>query len=103
SIALTVGTLFFAIRHLVNADYLFSWNSLWKHVRWRRIGAIVLLIAGVSWVIRAVTNPLIPAPNSFTILYGLILGSITKPLCFLVAHTVYFGPIILLTFLLWPE
>ena len=103
SLLLAAITLFLAVYFLLDSDYLWSWDSWRKQIHWPRALTMAILMAAVAWAHSVVTNPQLPSSNTANVLCWILLGSIAKPWVFIVAHAVYFGPIILLTVMLWPR
>ncbi len=102
SAAIVAIYLFFGVRHLTNSQAI--WRdlrptSLMKR-RWLWIALLLPIIVGlIKW-------SLVSAPariNGKRIFFEILYTSITEPGIFLLAHVLYFGPIIILTVLLWPR
>lgn len=100
---LVAGTyLFFVFYRLIDVDRLLkAFVDLPMH-HWRRlIGVVLFLVA-----IRYLYDSWAPFPgHSYGKLYilRLMIKAVYKPGVFLLGHAVYFGPILILGVLLWPQ
>jgi hypothetical protein len=102
SIACVIAYLFFGLLRLLDNGEMFSPRSLLGRVAWRRLGAVLPVLALII-VLRHLISSGESAgwtTTSSFVIYTL-LCSLTEPLIFLVSHAVYFGPAILLLVLFW--
>ncbi len=102
SAAVVATYVFFGVYHLTNSQ------AIWRDLRptnlvkqgWLWIALLLPIIVGlVKWSL--VSEP--ARINGKRIFFEILYTSITEPGIFLLAHVLYFGPIIILTVLLWPR
>jgi hypothetical protein len=96
---LTAATWF-----LVDRDAISRLVRLLCQPRLRSALAALSLVAAVAWLRIVVLVP--SGAQGFTLkqfLCAILVSSVAKPGVFLLAHVVYFGPIVLATVFLWPR
>lgn len=103
SLILASALIVAGLSRLLDAEFLYSWESLKAHVAWRRLPAAALLALAVSLARVRVTDPSAPSSNAVRVLWWTVLGAIAKPLYFLVTHALYYGPVVLLLVVAWPR
>lgn len=104
SLALVFTYLLFATRGLFDRGTLRRLLTFRKETRWSAAVAAVALVLAIVLVKRFVFVPG-PAPGYTPKMFltTTALLSVAKPAIFLVAHVVYFGPIVALAMLYWPR
>lgn len=96
SVALLVGWVFLATRPLCRRLDL---RQLWRSLDVSHLFVSVALLVGVAWV-----QSQFSTPTELTLvrtLQNISLGGIARPGGFLVAHSIYFGPAVLLAAFWW--
>jgi hypothetical protein len=103
SILITVAYEFFAVKTILESDGLYDLRSLLQTTKLRRVVVALLIFLSCSLVPRFLGQP---NPEYLQPRLGLgltVLSSIQQPAVFLVAHAVFFGPIVILTALMWKQ
>ncbi|MGN7614307.1 hypothetical protein ACQZV8_19735 [Magnetococcales bacterium HHB-1] len=109
SVVLALGYLFFALRRLLHIGWMGSgrYDTLWQRLLLFRRGWMRLLLVLVIMAIHERTVCLYSQPNGdywlAVLLLDPALSSIHFPAIGAVSHTIYFGPLIILAFFLWPR
>ncbi len=93
------------------AYVLGAFLPLWRTLAWRHVSRIrvlpLILFALINLAARYLTaqisKPVGDITNEFHILVDCVAYSVNRPAAAPLAHLVYFGPIALLTMLLWPR
>jgi hypothetical protein len=91
-----------AMKYLVNREVVVRTAHCFAEMRWTTTGYAFGLWVAVYFILHFVLIPGLDSPMEITF-YTLVvmLESIAKPGVFLVAHVVYFGPVVLLAILFW--
>ena len=80
------------------------WPTVRSGLEARALASVGLLAAAYVVLTRVVAAPGPPRLTATEFLTAYVnFGATTRPLQFLVAHVVYFGPIVLVAVLLWPD
>lgn len=101
SIALVLIYLFFGFRAALMDRRLFDFRYLQTEIRWK--WAAVALMVLLLWrvVVHQISTPVPYSWNSRELVVYTFVSSLTEPLIFVVAHAVYYGPVILLLLIFW--
>jgi hypothetical protein len=96
--------LFRGLRALVgtvDAGRLETWRELFRFPPRARIAAFLLFVAAYLVLVRLLASDARPRLAADHFVANVTFGATTRPLQFVVAHVLFFGPVVLLTFLLW--
>lgn len=104
SIAAVIAYLFIGLKPAVSDPRLFNPRSIFGAMRWSRVGIIVL-----TFVLLQVIFHRLASGQELTGGWGgawrlmeyIFLSALTEPFIFLVAHTLYYGPVVLLLIFFW--
>lgn len=100
SILAAVAYLLLGITTVLWDGHLFDFRRLLRSIALRRLPFAAALALAVHLLAAHLSNGLPPESTSRFMINYSVLVSIIRPLVFLVAHAVYFGPFVILTLLL---
>ena len=102
SMAAVLIYLFLGLKTADDDRRLFDFRAVLKSIRWKRATAAVFLIALIKLTVHQLASGQDMEWGSFKgfVVYC-FLSSLTEPFIFLVAHVVYYGPVILLLLFFW--
>jgi hypothetical protein len=101
SVGINVAFIFFSLKSLLNHEMIFKFINYTKTI----LGKNLLLVIGV-FLINNFANTIIKTEmvgDFTTIIKQVTSSSLLQPGIFIVAHTIYFGPIVLFCFLCWKS
>jgi len=101
SLALVIAYLFVGVRTAATDGRLFDLRSVMRALSWRRLAVAALALGLSRLVVARLANGEEIGFESRVFAAYTLLSAVAEPLIFLVAHTVYYGPAILLIVLLW--
>jgi hypothetical protein len=101
SIALAGIYLFLAVDGLADARVLYSPRAWYRAVHWPGMAAAVALFIAVQLAAQGLANGEAVPGSMGSLIKQTLLVSVAQPLIFVVAHAVYFGPVVLLLILFW--
>lgn len=91
--------LFFAVKPLADFGGLYDIGYIIRSLRFRNLVLAITVYLATQLVVITLSSEE-PGPTRLFFVTTL-LESVTKPLIFMVAHPIYYGPLLILTFLLW--
>jgi hypothetical protein len=102
SIACVVAFLFIATRELLADESLYDVRKLSSAVDWRRLAIVIVVFVGLMLAHKSISTAEEIGWGSMKVfIFHTFMVSISDPFLFLVAHVVYFGPVIVLLALFW--
>jgi hypothetical protein len=101
SLAAVIAYLFFGLRPLLADEGLFDLKAMAKRLLRPRVAVALGLIVVLKLAVHALANGEAGGWPFKGFLGHTLLVALTEPLIFLVAHTVYYGPAILLLVFFW--
>lgn len=103
SIAAVLIYLFFGFRAAFTDSRLFALRHILKaiHWRWAAIAATTLVLW--RFIVPQLSNATPSSWDSRALVIYIFVSALTEPFIFVVAHTVYYGPIILLLVIFWKR
>jgi hypothetical protein len=101
SLVIAIVYLFFSVRRAAADDNLFDIRRMLSAIKWPRAVVAVLLLALLKFVVHRLASGEVLGWGFKGFIVHTFLSSLTEPFIFLVAHTVYYGPVILLLLFLW--
>jgi len=99
SVASVVLYIFYATMTMGDYDGLYNLKRIVKSLRVKRALFAVLVFSAIQFLSASLSTGE-PGPTKLFFV-STLLESITKPFIFLVAHPIYYGPILILTCFLW--
>jgi hypothetical protein len=101
SMFLSAAYVFTVTRTLIGGlDLRGIWSSV-RALKWERVVLGLSLLGGARLLLHLWADPGKKSYGLLHLIKGTTMVSISRPLLFLVAHVVYFGPIVLLLIILW--
>ena len=104
SVAVVIAYLFFGLKPAVSDTGLFEPRRIWGAIRWGRVGIIAMTFGLLHFIYHQLRSGQ-EMSGGWGSQWGLIeyifLSALTEPLIFLVAHTLYYGPVVLLLIFFW--
>lgn len=97
-----LGLAFLAMRELLRGIGPRTVLGALRRVRWWQAGLALFVLVVPALFARHFANPADPPFATRTYLGILALSAVSRPAIALVAHTVYFGPVVLLVIRYWP-
>lgn len=91
--------LFFAVKPLADFGGLYDIGYIIRSLRFRNLVLAITALLAIELVTIALSSGE-PGPTRLFFV-TILLESITKPLIFIVAHPIYYGPLLILTCFLW--
>jgi len=104
SMAAVMAYLFLGLKPAVSDPRLFSPRSILGAIRWRRVGIIALTFCLLQvLVFRLASGQELTGGwgGEWRLIEYIFLSALTEPFIFLVAHTLYYGPVVLLLVFFW--
>jgi hypothetical protein len=104
SMAAVVAFLFVGLKPALSDTRLFTPRSILGAIRWSRVGIIVLTFSLFQVLYHRLANgqELTGGWGSqWKLMEYIFLSALTEPFIFLVAHTLYYGPVVLLLVFYW--
>jgi hypothetical protein len=101
SLTLLALYVFLVVSGMLSSASLFEVGTYRGALRPRRLVAALVLFVGLRFALESVSTA--PGMTFSRHLRHLVLYNSDRPGLFLLAHAVYFGPVVLLLLLLWPE
>ena len=101
SIAAVIVYLFCGLYPLLLDRRLFDLKYVLTAIQWRWITGGALVFLGGRFVVHQLAGPVPSEWTSRDFLVYIFASALTEPFIFLVSHTVYYGPIVLLLILFW--
>ena len=101
SIAATLAYLFFAFRIALNDGQLWNLPGIIRTVQWKWAAAALLVLLLQRIAYHQLQGPVLSYWKFSDFIFYTFISSLTEPFIFLVAHAVYYGPIILLVAIFW--
>lgn len=99
SVASTTLYVFFAAKPLTDYDGLYDITRVVRSLRRKNVLIAIAVLLAIRMII-TILGTGEPGPTRLFFVTTL-LESVTKPLIFVIAHTVYYGPPLILTYFLW--
>jgi hypothetical protein len=101
SIAATLAYIFVGFRQVLNDGHLFNLPSIIRIIQWKWVAAtlVVLFLQRIAY--HRLQGPLPSIWQFSDFIWYTFISSLSEPFIFLVAHAVYYGPIILLLAIFW--
>lgn len=97
------GYLTLAYRVLIDRNLLARLARPWCETTWQRVAAAIALAAVVQLAVHILKDPHRAAIGASSFFKVACLRSLAKPAIFLVAHAVYFGPLLFMMAFAWPQ
>lgn len=104
SVTAVIAYFFVGLRPVVSDARLFDLRRIREAVRWGRLALIAITFGLVYFTYSQLRNgqEMSGGWGSYSgLIEYILLSSLTEPLIFLVAHTLYYGPVILLLIFFW--
>lgn len=104
SVTAVIAYLFLGLRSAVSDARLFDFRRIREAVRWDRLGLIAITFGLVHFTYSQLRNGQEMSGgwgSHWGLIEYILLSALTEPLIFLVAHTLYYGPVILLLIFFW--
>ena len=101
SVAVVVIYLFLGIRYSAADKRLFDLKSIWRALKWRRAIIAASVLVFLKLAVLRLSNGQAMMWDFKAFVVHTFLVALTEPAIFLVAHTIYYGPIILLLLFFW--
>jgi hypothetical protein len=104
SAAAVIVYLFVGLKPAVSDARLFKPRRIWEAIRWGRVGIIALTFGLLHFIYHRLSSGLEMSGgwgSHWGLIEYILLSSLTEPFIFLVAHTLYYGPVVLLLLFFW--
>ena len=102
SVAAVIAYLFIGLKPAVADARLSSPRHILGAIRWSRVGIVVLTFGFLHFLYRHLRSGAdLGWGSPWGLLEYIFLSALTEPLIFLVAHTLYYGPVVLLLIFFW--
>lgn len=102
SIAVAVAYLLVGLKPAISDTRLFNPRRVLGSIRWSRVGILVLTFGFLHFAYHRLRSDVdIGWGSPWGLLEYIFLSALTEPAIFLVAHTLYYGPIVLLLIFFW--
>jgi len=104
SAAAVITYLFFGLKPALSDTRLFRPRRVWEAIRWSRVGIMAATFALLHFIylqLRSGQEMSGGWGSHWGLIEYIFLSALTEPFIFLVAHTLYYGPVVLLLLFFW--